>query len=322
MLKIENLVKVYKDVRALDGLSLEVKEGQIYGFLGPNGAGKTTAILSILGMIFPQKGRIEVLGEEVFNGKFDEKKLIKVKYRIGYMPENATLWDFLTPMQTLDIIGEAFKMSKVERQKRSEELLKLVDLWDARNKKVGKLSKGMRQRLLLAQALVNDPELLILDEPMSGLDPKGIAEFKELIRQFNKGGKTLFFSSHILAHVEEICNTIGVIVKGKLRAQGTLNNIKREFLRKTGYIILIETSKPVKIDLDAKVEVIDANRYKITASRDIREELHDLIALQGAKVLTMQVKEPTMEDIFLHLISSPQSRFSGEIFKSFNHTYK
>jgi len=303
VLRIENLIKIYKDIRALDGLNLEVKEGQIYGFLGPNGAGKTTTILSILGMIFPQKGRIEVLGEEVFNGKFDEEKLIKVKYMIGYMPEDATLWDFLTPMQTLDIIGEAFKMSKAERQKRSEELLKLVGLWDVKDKKVGKLSKGMRQRLLLAQALINDPELLILDEPMSGLDPKGIAEFKELIRQFNKEGKTVFFSSHILAHVEEICDTVGVIVKGKLRAQDSLDNIKKEFLRRAGHTILIETNKPIHIDLEGvKVEVIGTNKYRIITSKDVREELHDLIAVQNAKILTMQIKEPSLEEIFLKMI--------------------
>ncbi|NJE01893.1 ABC transporter ATP-binding protein, partial [Thermococcus sp. JdF3] len=180
MMRIENLVKVYKDVRALDGLNLEVKPGQVYGFLGPNGAGKSTTILSTLGLIFPQEGRIELFGEEVFrDGRFDENQLVEAKKRVGYMPEHATLWDFLTPEQTLDIIADAFKIPKTEKGKRINELLELVGLKEARNRKVGKFSKGMRQRLLLAQALINDPELLILDEPMTGLDPTGIAEFKE-----------------------------------------------------------------------------------------------------------------------------------------------
>ncbi|NJE01892.1 ABC transporter ATP-binding protein, partial [Thermococcus sp. JdF3] len=180
MIRIENLVKVYKDVRALDGLNLEVKPGQVYGFLGPNGAGKSTTILSTLGLIFPQEGRIQLFDHEVFaDGRFDENQLVEAKKRVGYMPEHATLWDFLTPEQTLDIIADAFKIPKTEKGKRINELLELVGLKEARKRKVGKFSKGMRQRLLLAQALINDPELLILDEPMTGLDPTGIAEFKE-----------------------------------------------------------------------------------------------------------------------------------------------
>ena len=233
MIRIENLVKTYKDVKALDGLNLEVKKGQIYGFLGPNGAGKSTTILSTLGLIFPQEGRIELFGEEVFrDGKYDEGRLVKAKARIGYMPEHATLWDFLTPVQTLSVIADAFGIPKAEKEKRINELLDLVGLKDARRRKVGKFSKGMRQRLLLAQALINDPDLLILDEPMTGLDPTGIAEFKEIIREQRRAGKTVFFSSHILAHVEEVCDTVGVIVKGKLRVEDSLDNIKREFLRK------------------------------------------------------------------------------------------
>ncbi|WP_297550836.1 ABC transporter ATP-binding protein [Thermococcus sp.] len=304
MIVVENLVKTYKDVRALDGLNLKVPRGVVYGFLGPNGAGKSTTILSLLGLVFPQKGRIELLGEEVFrNGKFDEKKLVEAKARIGYMPEHATLWEFLTPVQTLDIIADAFRIPKAEKERRINELLDMVGLKDVRNKKVGKFSKGMRQRLLLAQALINDPELLILDEPMTGLDPKGIAEFKEVIREQRKAGKTVFFSSHILAHVEEVCDTVGVIVKGRLILEDSIENIKREFLRKAGYTIIIETNKPVDWS-SAKWSVtpLGGNKYRVVAPDDIREELHDFVASQGAKILTMQVKEPSLEEIFLKLV--------------------
>ncbi|ANF23108.1 ABC transporter ATP-binding protein [Thermococcus piezophilus] len=304
VLKIENLVKVYKDIRALDGLDLEVKKSQIYGFLGPNGAGKSTTILSVLGLIFPQEGRIELFGEEVFrNGKYDESKLVEAKRRIGYMPEHATLWNFLTPMQTLDIIGEAFGIPKPEREKQARELLELLNLWEVRDKKVGKFSKGMQQRLLLAQALMNDPELLILDEPMTGLDPTGIAEFKEIIREQKKAGKTVFFSSHILAHVEEICDTVGVIVKGKLRVEDKLDNIKREFLKRAGYTIVLETNRPVDFSgVEWKVTSLGEKKYRIVAPGDIREAVHDFVAAQGAKILTMQVKEPSLEEIFLKMV--------------------
>jgi ABC-2 type transport system ATP-binding protein len=304
MITVENLVKVYKDTKALDGLNLSVPNGVIYGFLGPNGAGKSTTILSLLGLVLPQEGRIALFGEEVFrDGTFNESNLVKAKARIGYMPEHATLWEFLTPLQTLNIIGKAFKIPKEEREKRAEELLKLVNLWEVRNKKVGKFSKGMRQRLLLAQALINDPELLILDEPMTGLDPRGIAEFKEIIREQRKAGKTVFFSSHILAHVEEICDTVGVIVKGRLVLEDSIENIKREFLRKAGYTIIIETTKPVDWgSAPWNVAPLGENKYRVVASEDIREELHDYVASQGAKILTMQVKEPSLEEIFLTLV--------------------
>ncbi|WP_297062148.1 ABC transporter ATP-binding protein [Thermococcus sp.] len=304
MITVENLVKTYKDVRALDGLNLRVPEGVIYGFLGPNGAGKSTTILSLLGLVFPQKGRIELFGEEIFRGgKFNESKLVKAKTRIGYMPEHATLWDFLTPVQTLDIIADAFRIPKAEKERRINELLDMVGLKDVKNKKVGKFSKGMRQRLLLAQALINDPELLILDEPMTGLDPKGIAEFKEIIREQRKAGKTVFFSSHILAHVEEVCDTVGVIVKGRLILEDSIENIKREFLRKAGYTIIVETNKPVDWS-SAKWSVtpLGENKYRVVSEEDVREELHDFVASQGAKILTMQVKEPSLEEIFLKLV--------------------
>ncbi len=304
MIKIENLVKTYRDVKALDGLNLEVKKGQIYGFLGPNGAGKSTTILSVLGLIYPQKGKIELFGQEIFrDGKYNEKRLVEAKKKIGYMPEHATLWEFLTPMQTLDIIGESFGMSKEERAKRSRELLELLNLWEVRNKKVGKFSKGMKQRLLLAQALINDPELLILDEPMTGLDPKGIAEFKDIIRRQKKEGKTVFFSSHILAHVEEVCDTVGVIVRGKLRVEDSIDNIKMSFLRKGGYLILLETDRPVEFkDVDWEIERVSPTKYKIKAPEDVRAQINEIVWSQGAKILQLMVRVPSLEEIFLKMV--------------------
>lgn len=304
MIEIENLVKVYGKFKALDELILTVKDSQIYGFLGPNGAGKSTTILSTLGLIRPQQGVIKLFGEEVFrDGKYKENALVKAKARIGYMPEHATLWDFLTPLQTLDIIGESFGLSKEERLNRARERLELVNLWEVRDRKVGKFSKGMRQRLLLAQALMNDPDLLILDEPMTGLDPKGIAEFKDIIREQKKAGKTVFFSSHILAHVEEVCDTVGVIVKGKLRVEDGINNIKRNFLAKAGYLILLETDKPVKFrGVDWEIEHVSPTKYKIKAPGDVRTQINEIVWGQGAKILQLMVRVPSLEEIFLSLV--------------------
>ncbi|WP_297420528.1 ABC transporter ATP-binding protein [Thermococcus sp.] len=304
MLVVEDLVKVYGDVRALDGLSLEVKEGQIYGFLGPNGAGKSTTLLSTLGLVYPNSGRISLLGREVFhNGKFNKGALLEAKSRIGYMPEHATLWDFLTPYQTLEILADSFDIPRTERKERIRELLETVNLWEVKDKKAGKFSKGMRQRLLLAQALINDPELLILDEPMSGLDPKGIAEFKEIIKEQRKAGKTVFFSSHILAHVEEVCDTVGVIVRGKLRVEGNINDIRENFLRKAGYLILLETTKPVSFEgVDWEVERVSPTKYGIKAPSDIREDVNDLVWRQGAKILQLMVRVPSLEEVFLSLV--------------------
>ncbi len=300
---IENLVKSYRDVKALDGLNLNVPEGRIYGFLGPNGAGKSTTIMSMLGIVRPNSGRIRILGLETFDGKLREDELVKAKARIGYMPEHATLWDFMTPVQTLDIVGISYRIPKIERARKSRELLEMVGLWEARNRKVGKFSKGMRQKLLLAQALINDPDLLILDEPMNGLDPRGIVEFKEIIKRQRKEGRTVFFSSHILAHVEEVCDTVGVIVKGKLRLEDTLENVKRRFLEKGGYVILVETTKPVDFTRQGwKVEELGKNRYAIMASEDVREQVFDTVVEQGAKILQMKVKTPSLEEIFLRII--------------------
>lgn len=304
LVEIKNLVKMYGKFKALDDLTLTVKKGQVYGFLGPNGAGKSTTILSTLGLIRPQKGVVSLFGEEVFrDGKFNEGQLVKAKARIGYMPEHATLWDFLTPLQTLDILGESFGIPKDERLKRARELLEMLNLWEVRDKKIGKFSKGMRQRVLLAQALINDPELLILDEPMTGLDPKGVAEFKDVIREQKKAGKTVFFSSHILAHVEEVCDTVGVIVRGKLRVEDSIDTIKREFLKRAGYLILLETDRPVEFkDVDWEIERVSPTKYKIKAPEDVRAQINEMVWTQGAKILQLMVRVPSLEEIFLKLV--------------------
>jgi len=298
-IEIENLTKSYGNFKAVDNLTLKVEKGITFGFLGPNGAGKTTTILSMIGLIIPDSGSIRILGEDVF------REPVKVKERIGYLPENATIYEELTAWRNLEFFANFYKMSRQEKEKRIEELLKMVGLWDVRYRKVKTFSKGMKQRLLLAQTLINDPEVLILDEPTSGLDPEGAYLVKNIVREERKKGKTVFFSSHILSEVEELSNRVGIIVKGKLRALGPLEDIKREFMELEGYEIKVETKQKLpQIELPEiiRIEKVNENKAIIFAKEDIREQLSELLAKKGATIVSLKVEEPSLEDVFLRTI--------------------
>lgn len=211
-LKIHNLSKFYhlrgEDVQVVDKLSLEIKKGEVFGFLGPNGAGKTTTIKMIVGLAFPTEGKIEILGRPNTD--------LKTKEKIGFMSEHPYFYNYLTGFETLEFFGKLFPIEPEVRIKRAKELLEKVGLADAADKPVRKYSKGMNQRLGLASALINDPEMIFLDEPLDGLDPLGRRQIKEIVLNLKKEGKTIFFNSHILADVEEICDEIGIIDHGKL----------------------------------------------------------------------------------------------------------
>ena len=298
-IEVENLTKSYNNFKAVDELSFEVHSGEIFGFLGPNGAGKTTTILSMLGLIIPDKGTVRILGSDVF------REPIKVKKKIGFLPENATLYEELTAWRNLEFFANFYRFSKSEKEKRIEELLKLVGLWEARYRKVKTFSKGMKQRLLLAQALINDPEVLILDEATSGLDPEGAYLVKNIVREERKKGKTVFFSSHILSEVEELSDRVGIIVKGKLRALGTLEEIRREFMELEGYEIKVETKQTLpQIELSEiiRIEKVNENKAIIFAKEDIREQLSELLAKKGATIVSLKVEEPSLEDVFLRTV--------------------
>ncbi len=220
MIKISKLVKKYDGNTIINNLNLEIKTGSIFGFLGPNGAGKTTTIKMLVDITSPTAGVITI----------DNKKIDK--NIIGYMPEDPYFYDHLSAKEFLNFVAGFFKVHQ-----NIDELLKLVNLEQAKNKKIGNFSKGMKQRLGLAQALINDPKYLFLDEPLDGLDPIGRLEFKEIILQLKKENKTIFFNSHILSDVEEICDKIGVLNKGKLIYSGDLKtfckngNLEKQFVK-------------------------------------------------------------------------------------------
>src|SRR5215218_7803353 len=223
IIAVRGLTKVFKDfwgrpkARAVDGVDFEVRRGEVFGLLGPNGSGKSTTIKMLLGLLHPTKGVIEVFGRS--------PRDVKTKARIGYLPEESYLYRYLDSRETLDFFGNLFTLSKDERSKRSEQLLDMVGLTGARTRAVGEYSKGMQRRIGLAQALINDPDLVILDEPTAGLDPIGCREVKDLIVALARRGKTVILSSHLLSDVEDVCDRVVIYYGGKIQAQGTLKEL-------------------------------------------------------------------------------------------------
>jgi len=217
------LTKIFKDfwgrpkARAVNGIDFSIKQGQVFGLLGPNGSGKSTTVKMILGLLYPSRGVLKVFGEEPQN--------VDMKSRIGYLPEETYLYKYLTAMETLDFFGALFGLSAANRRERAEQLLEMVGLAHAIDRPVGEFSKGMARRIGLAQALVNDPDLIILDEPTSGLDPIGCREVKDVIRLLASRGKTIILCSHLLADVQDVCDDLVVLYGGKIRAAGELSNL-------------------------------------------------------------------------------------------------
>lgn len=220
------LTKVFKDfwgrhkARAVNDVDFEVRKGEVLGLLGPNGSGKTTTVKMMLGLLYPTKGHIEVFGQS--------PRHVATKARIGYLPEESYLYRYLDSDETLNFFGSLFKLESKERQQRAEQLIEMVGLKNARNRLVGEFSKGMQRRIGLAQALINDPDLVILDEPTSGLDPIGCREIKDLILALSERGKTVILSSHLLSDVEDVCDRVVIYYGGRVQAMGTLKELLME----------------------------------------------------------------------------------------------
>src|ERR671914_2619638 len=224
-IRIEGLTKDYAvgfwrrgSYRALDRLSLDVSSGEVFGFLGPNGAGKTTTLKLLMQLIFPTSGRAEILGRPVGD--------IGVKRRIGYLPENPYFYDYLTAEELLGYFAGLFGYSAAERRRRASALLDTVGIGAERRMQLRKFSKGMIQRVGIAQSLINDPDVVFFDEPMSGLDPLGRREVRNLILSLRDRGCTVFFSSHVLSDAEALCNRVAVLAKGKLVASGRISDLQ------------------------------------------------------------------------------------------------
>src|SRR5580765_4633942 len=223
VISVRGVTKVFKDfwgrpkARAVDSVDFEVRRGEVFGLLGPNGSGKSTTVKLILGLLYPTKGQIQVFGHS--------PKHVATKSRIGYLPEESYLYRYLNSRETLDFFGNLFELSKSERNNRAEQLLEMVGLGKTQTRAVGEFSKGMQRRIGLAQALINDPDLVILDEPTAGLDPIGCREVKDLILELARRGKTVILSSHLLSDVEDVCDRVVIYYGGRIQAMGTLKEL-------------------------------------------------------------------------------------------------
>ncbi len=220
---VRGLTKVFKDfwgrpkARAVDGVDFEVRKGEVFGLLGPNGSGKSTTVKMLLGLLHPTKGHIEVFGKS--------PRHVATKSRIGYLPEESYLYRYLNSHETLDFFGNLFHLAPDERRQRTEQLLDMVGLTQTRTRSVGEFSKGMQRRIGLAQALINDPDLVLLDEPTAGLDPIGCREVKDLILALARRGKTVILSSHLLSDVEDVCDRVVIYYGGRIQAMGPLKEL-------------------------------------------------------------------------------------------------
>ena len=223
VIRAVGLTKEFRDfwgrpkARAVNDITFEIRPGEVVGLLGPNGSGKSTTVKMLLGLLYPTGGRLTVYGKS--------PRVVETKREIGYLPEESYLYRYLTAEETLDFFGSLFNLSAADRKRRIDQLLEMVGLEHARHRRVGEFSKGMARRIGLAQAMINDPSLLILDEPTSGLDPLGCREVKDLILALKKRGKTVLITSHLLSDIEDVCDRVIILYGGRIRAEGTLSEL-------------------------------------------------------------------------------------------------
>lgn len=301
--KISGLVKNFNGTHAVDHLDLSVPVGSIYGFLGPNGAGKTTTLKMIVGMTEPTSGEIEILDKKVSFGSNYGRETI------GYLPDVPGFYDWMTAKEFLIFSGELFDISKKVLNDRVKELLTLVDLTKHKNKKIGSYSRGMKQRLGIAQALINDPQIVLLDEPVSALDPIGRKEVMDIIAAL-RGRVTVFFSTHILADVERICDRIVIINEGKKILEDSIQNIRQvPDLRELE--IELEDEKDahffVSLQTDKSIEAILVDQLKVTIKTldldKTRTQIFEAIFKEDILVKKIFVKEVSLEDIFMKAVN-------------------
>ena len=300
IIKTEDLNKCFKNVKAVQSVNLNVKKGDIYGFLGPNGAGKTTTIKMILGLTHPDSGNVFI------NGKNIAENGVDLRASIGYLPERAQLYRNLTAIQTLNFFAELRKVDKKE----CDELLSKVGLTKWRNAKVGTFSKGMVQLLGIGQALLGDPKLLILDEPTSGLDPRWSRVLRDIILEKNSKGTTVFFSSHLLFEVQELCKRVAILNKGQLIIEDTVDKIREGVYLKPQLILRIQGDKQAAVNI-LKEGGFDCqlvgNQLKVTVESDRKIKVLNLLEENGVVIEDFRTEEPSLEAAFMHYIGDETS---------------
>ena len=307
-IETENLSKEYpygflnlKKRMSLENLNLRVESGEVFGFLGPNGAGKSTTIKLLMRLIFPTSGTARILGKSIED--------VSTHQVVGYLPEQPYFYDYLTAAELLDYFARFHRLTASDRRERIERMLKKVGLETAKRIQLRKYSKGMLQRVGMAQAILHEPEVVVLDEPMSGLDPLGRREVRDIILELKRERRTVLFSTHILSDAEMLCDRVGVIVGGKLRGVGTPGEMVG--MRTQGMEILFEVEGAAK-----KFALMDratrtGERYRVEVSEgELYGALNELNSV-GARILSVAQIKPTLEDFFMHLVEADRAQASA-----------
>jgi len=308
-IEIDNLTKDYpygflhlKKKRSLEGLTMQVEDGEVFGFLGPNGAGKSTTIKLLMGLIFPSAGNAKILGKPISD--------IEMHRDIGYLPEQPYFYDYLTAAELLDYFARFYAFSATDRRERVQRMLKKVGLETAGKIQLRKYSKGMLQRVGLAQAILHDPKVVILDEPMSGLDPLGRREVRDIILELKREGRTVLFSTHILSDAEMLCDRVGVIVGGKLRGVGAPQEIIG--VKAHGMEILFEVAAEKAAGLPLAAQATrTGDRYRVHVEEEGLYAALDQLRAAGARILSVTQMKASLEEFFMSLVAADRAQASA-----------
>jgi ABC-2 type transport system ATP-binding protein len=298
---ITGLSKTYRGmmrqrVEALKNLTLSVDSGEVFGFLGPNGAGKSTTIKTLVGQIKPTSGHARIFDQPVMSSK--------ARLKVGYLPENPAFYDFLTGREYLELVGRCFNMPMAVIVRESARVLELLELADAADRPVRGYSKGMVQRLGLAQAMLHDPDLYILDEPMSGLDPVGRALVKQIMLDLKRRGKTVFFSTHVIADVEAVCDRVGIVAKGELCVETAVSSIIVEGV--DGYLVRLEQEPPASLQ-EYRRDYAAVTSGELFGPREELGSFMQKVEQAGCSVQLIEPHRKSLEDFFLRIIKRDNS---------------
>lgn len=313
IIKLRGLSKHYKNKIAVDNLSLEINKGEIFGLLGPNGAGKTTTILMLLGLSEPTSGQAHVCGHDA------TRNPIAVKKKVGYLPDNLGFYGNMTALENLSFVGRLNGFSEREAEAKAIELLEIVGLKNNANQKTTTFSRGMKQRLGLADVLIKEPEVIILDEPTLGIDPSGVKDFLALIKKLNEEQQlTVLLSSHHLHHVQQICDRVGIFVAGKLLASGDIPSLSKQLFNKNGYVTLLrlqnsaEATTQLKYDIESlpgvQEVIMTRNELEVISVQEQTAEMVKHVVGKGYGLVGVEQKTYGLDEIYLEYFKNEKNQ--------------